>query len=149
MVVKTHWQITASIWLLAAIMFVCASAATMAAWWTWGPSVPPFEYRYHEQDAAEVVAGGIVLNRTLRVTRKVEISITRELVKRDGQFITKIALPGSRAIYEPGEYRLSRVLEIPEGVRPGVYHMVNVAHWKANPLRDVALELPPIRVVIP
>ena len=149
MVVKTHWQVTASIWLLAGIMFVCTSAATMAGWWTWGPYERPFDYLMHEQDAAEVQNGGIALNRTLLVKRKVEIIVTRELVRRDGQFTTKIALPWSRAIYEPGEYRLNRVLELPDGVRPGVYEMANVAHWKINPIRDGSLELPPIRVVVP
>ena len=149
MVVKTHWQITASIWLLAAIMFVCTSAATMAAWWLWGPSEQPFRYVYHDRDAAVVSNGAIELRRTLEVSRRVELYVTRDLVQRNGSFLTRVALPSSRAVYEPGEYTLNRLLEIPHGARSGVYEMENVVHWKINPLREGHLQLPPIKVVIP
>lgn len=146
---KPGWQARLSIVLLAVMTFICVSAASLGAWWTWGPSEQPFRYVYHDWDAAVVSNGAIELRRTLEVSRRVELYVTRDLVQRNGSFLTRVALPSSRAVYEPGEYQLNRLLEIPHGARSGVYEMENVVHWKINPLREGHLTLPPVRVVIP
>lgn len=147
----THrdWRITASIWLLGLISFVSVGAATIAAWWTWGPTTDPFSYIEPENDRADVTADGILLFRTLVVTRTVDLHLTRDLVRRDGQHMLRIALPESRATYTPGRYELKRIIELPSGVPPGRYEMQNVVHWRANPMRYEELRLPPIVLEVP
>jgi len=146
---KRDWKVSASIAMLSALTFVCVGAASMAAWWTWGPVTRPFEYVNHGADQAVVEDGGIVLHRTLTVERRVELHITRDLVRIDGQQMTRIRLPESRAVYDPGVYDLRRVLELPTSIAPGMYAMDSVVHWQANLLRDVHLRLPPVTVVVP
>lgn len=146
---RRDWKVSFSIALLSVLTFVCVGAASMAAWWTWGPVTQPFEYVNHDADHAVVEDGGIVLRRTLTVQRRVELHITRDLVRIDGQQMTRIRLPESRAVYEPGVYELRRVLELPTSIAPGMYAMDNVVHWQANPLRAVHLRLPPVTVVVP
>jgi len=148
-VAKRDWKVSLSIALLSVLTFVCVGAASMAAWWTWGPVTQPFEYVNHGSDHAVVEDGSIVLHRTLTVRRRVELHITRELVRIDGQQMTRIRLPESRAVYDPGVYDLRRVLELPTSIAPGMYAMDSVVHWQANLLRDVHLRLPPVTVVVP
>lgn len=147
-VMRRDWPMRASIALLVALVFVCVSAATMAAWWQWGPDSRPFEYVDSYQDRADVSDGYVTIMRTIVTRQRVELHITRELVQRDGLSVRKIQLPGSRAVYPPGEHRIARPLLLPTGITPGVYEMHNVVHWRINPLRDGAMELPPVRVVI-
>lgn len=148
--VVTHrdWQMRASIALLVALVFVCVSAATMAAWWQWGPVDRPFEYVDHFRDRAEVSDDTVTIHRTLVVRNTVELHITRELVQRDGAGVRKIQLPESRAVYQRGEYNIARPIPLPPGVTPGVYEMHNVVHWRINPMREGTLALPPLRVVV-
>ena len=148
-VARRDWKVSASIAMLSALTFVCVSAASMAAWWTWGPVTQPFEYIDHNADAAIVEDGAIVLHRTLTVQRRVELHITRDLVRIEGQQMTRVRLPESRAVYEPGVYELRRVLELPTSISPGMYAMDNVVHWQANPMRDAHIRLPPVTVVVP
>ena len=152
MVVKDpaqDWKVRASIALLTALLFVSVSAASMAAWWQWGPTNPPFKYVDPQNDFAVVRGDGLLLKRTLRVERRVELSATRDLVRTDGQKMLRIRLPESRAVYDPGTYDLERVLELPGPIPPGTYALDNVVHWRANPLREGYVRLPPISVVIP
>jgi hypothetical protein len=103
----------------------------------------------HEADQAYVSHDGIVLHRTLVVTRAVDLHLTRDLVRRDGQHTVRIALPESRATYAPGRYELKRILEMPSGVPPGRYMMESVVHWRANPMRYKELQLPPVILEVP
>lgn len=148
-VTQRMWPVRLSIVLLAVVAFVVASAATMAAWWYWGPVSQPFEYVNHEQDRAEVSGRYVTINRTLVVRRTVELHITRELVQQDGVSVRRVQLPESRATYAPGEYRIARPLRLPPGVPAGTYAMHNVVHWQINPLREGALALPPVEVQVP
>lgn len=148
-VAKRDWKVSLSIALLSVLTFVCVGAASMAAWWIWGPVTQPFEYVNHGSGHAVVEDGSIVLHRTLTVRRRVELSVTRDLVRTDGQKMLRIRLPESRAAYDPGTYDLERVLELPGAIPPGTYALDNVVRWRANPLREGYVRLPPISVVIP
>lgn len=148
-VMDRDWQVKLSIALLACMTFACVTAVSLAAWWTWGPDGQPFAYIEPGNDSAEVANGTIVLRRTLKVDRKVELSVTRDLVRYDGQQMLRIRLPESRAVYEPGLYRIVRPLELPVGVPPGTYQMDNVVRWTVNPMRTGHVRLPPVQVVIP
>lgn len=146
---RRDWKVSVSIALLSLLTFVCVGAASMAAWWTWGPVTQPFEYVNHDADYAVVEDGGIILRRTLTVQRRVELHVTRDLVRIEGRQMIRIRLPESRAVYEPGVYELRRVLELPTSIAPGMYVMDNTVHWRANPLREAHVRLPPVTVVVP
>ena len=150
---QREWYVSATIALLTVISAVVVSSATLAAWWLWGPQETLYVPIRPEQHSAVVQSDGtLLMKREFEIRRPVEISITRELVRHDGddRAVYRVALPPSTAQYlRPGEYKLERTVPLPEGIRPGVYELHNVARWQSNPLRETVVELPVIRVVVP
>jgi hypothetical protein len=153
MVVKKprEWYITATIVLLTITSAVVVSSATIAAWWLWGPQEVLYVPIREDAHSATVQPDGtLLMRREFEIRRPVEISITRELVRHDQDGnVTRIGLPASVAQYAAGKYNLVRTVPLPEGIRPGVYELHNVARWQSNPLREQKIELPVLQVVVP
>jgi hypothetical protein len=149
-VVKRSWYVTASIALLSVFVFTSATIGGMWAWWAWGPVEQAYIPTGVERHRAEVGEEGVTLHREFRITRPVTVTITRELVGVSPVMGTfRVALPPSVTTYEPGDYTLARLVPMPTGIPAGEYEIRNTVRWRANPVRDAEVDLPPVKVRVP
>jgi hypothetical protein len=91
----------------------------------------------------------IYVNREFVVSREIDVSITRSLVKHasDGAVI-RIDLPSSNVHYFPGTYKIQRIFDVPTGVVSGTFKLHSRVCWTQNPVKSNCVDLPVLDLVI-
>lgn len=136
------------IWMVA-LMFAtgCAIGAMTVWWYYFQPQISPYVVINPDKHQVSGIGPDIILvHREFRIIRPAEITIWRELIRRDAGLMTRTALPTSVSQYVPGDYGDNYVHRVTT-LTPGTYELHNKLCWKANPIR-VDCMMPPILSMI-
>lgn len=131
-----------------AVFFISAFSFTLG-WWKWGPIDQVYIPVNPEKHYAVVVGNVMMAHRQFKVTHTVDVTIHREYRKTDptGK-LNLVTLPSSQLHYNPGDYSISSLTPLPEGVKPGVYDYYTRVTWQANPFREGSAEPPVLKVEV-
>lgn len=122
------------------------------AWWVFGPITPAItidESQSQPWETTTAPGGSVTRMLAFHANENVTLRTYRRIVELDCDRCRIYELEAAQRTYVAGQtYRQARSVYIPEHVGPGRYRMEVEARWRANPLRDGMMMIPPFTITV-